>query len=283
MTSKEALEKIGKYYMYEEGSEFPLNLENEKEYKIIKQDLEVLEILKEKEVDVNFFKTLIPFHKGEELMMKYNLTRWKGKLTLEETIKIKEWLDGKIKLLLYCTKQPLYLVRNESDGYFYTMDKGTLNDYKNVMTYNGKIVAECDFEVEEIYFEDNTDIAIGSFYEGFLTDTLSEEDLCKKSCLTEEQLYGYLESGTGYAIHIKNLNIFDKPRELEDYDRINKEDCFEVVHNAPQNMMKICERMNEKEKYILISIRPEWLCKILNGEKTIEVRRKVMKEMMQDG
>lgn len=55
--------------------------------------LEVLEILKDKEVDINFFKTLIPFHKGEELMMKYNETRWKGKLTLEETIKIKEWLE----------------------------------------------------------------------------------------------------------------------------------------------------------------------------------------------
>ena len=33
---------------------------------------------------------------------------------------------------------------------------------------------------------------------------------------------------------------------------------------------------------ILISIRPEWLCKILNGEKTIEVRKKVLKEMLKN-
>jgi hypothetical protein len=36
------------------------------------------------------------------------------------------------------------------------------------------------------------------------------------------------------------------------------------------------------EKYILISIKPEWLCKILNKEKTIEVRRKVLKEMLKN-
>jgi len=35
-----------------------------------------------------------------------------------------------------------------------------------------------------------------------------------------------------------------------------------------------------EEKKVLISIRPEWLCKILNSEKTIEVRKKVLKEMM---
>lgn len=34
------------------------------------------------------------------------------------------------------------------------------------------------------------------------------------------------------------------------------------------------------EDYILISIHPEWLCKILNGEETIEIRKKVLKEML---
>ena len=36
----------------------------------------------------------------------------------------------------------------------------------------------------------------------------------------------------------------------------------------------------KKEKYILISIKSEWVCKILNGEKTIEVRKRVLKEMI---
>lgn len=97
MKSKEALEKITSYvFIIGEttpysclGGIFPEEVEE------IKKDLEVLEILKDKEVDVNFFKTLIPFHKEEEdLMINYNATRWKGKLTLEETIKIKEWLKN---------------------------------------------------------------------------------------------------------------------------------------------------------------------------------------------
>ena len=39
-------------------------------------------------------------------------------------------------------------------------------------------------------------------------------------------------------------------------------------------------RSNDITDYILISIRPEWLCKILNGEKTVEIRKKVLKEML---
>lgn len=48
---------------------------------------------------------------------------------------------------------------------------------------------------------------------------------------------------------------------------------------APQNMMRVIDAYGDDE-YILISVRPEWLCKILNGEKTIEVRKKVLKEML---
>lgn len=78
--------------------------------------------------------------------------------------------------------------------------------------------------------------------------------------------------------------MFDEPKELKDYSRrlfgrIPDGD-FQVLGKAPQNMMKCCEIQYMVEDYILISIRPQWLCKILNGEKTIEVRKKVLKEMM---
>ena len=180
----------------------------------------------------------------------------------------------KIKLLLYCTKQSLFLVRNECDGYFYTMDKRTLNDYKNVETYNGKIVAECDYDVEEIPY----DCAFGYFK--------MWHSKLKQTCLTMKELEDYLQKKKGYAIHIKNLNIFDKPRELNEF--YNSKDYYKTwqpIKNAPQNMMYadyINIEKNMFRPYILISIRPEWLCKILNGEKTIEVRKKILKEMMQD-
>lgn len=44
-------------------------------------------------------------------------------------------------------------------------------------------------------------------------------------------------------------------------------------------MMSVCD--NQGNRYVLISIKSEGLCKILNGEKDIEVRKVVLKEMLQ--
>ena len=57
-----------------------------------------------------------------------------------------------------------------------------------------------------------------------------------------------------------------------------------IITRAPQNMMRCCyeKKSKEWETGVLISIKPEYLCKILNGEKTIEVRRKVLKEMLEN-
>ena len=184
-----------------------------------------------------------------------------------------------MKLLLYCTKAKPKL---------YNTDKGfVLTDFKlgeyfnNKVLLNGKIVAECDFEVEEIkLLEDNNATMI--------TNTLSEEELLKKSCLEGYELCNYLYDNLwcgqkGYAIHIKNLQIFDKPKELSEYYRYCpcSSNPLQPIKVAPQNMMYAYYFKNcgENPEYTLISIRPEWLCKILNGEKTIEVRKKVLKGM----
>ena len=119
----------------------------------------------------------------------------------------------------------------------------------------------------------------GRFY---FTKTLNKNEVYEKSCLDINQLFNYLGEKGGYAIHIKNLNIFNKPRELSDYYKSN-DYCksWQPITKAPQNMMNAYDIDLEKGVYwkILISIRPEWLVKILNGEKKIEVRKKVLKEM----
>ena len=218
-----------------------------------------------------------------------------------------------MKLLLYCTKSKPLLWDNRSFKK-YMEEKGieepsfiTSNDMQTSFVadlLNGKIVAECDFEVEEI-----KELGGG---EGllFYTKTLDCLEIVKKACLKTEELADYLykeyEDSKGYAIYIKNLNIFDKPRELDYYTIVKKDDTFvgwhlEQLKKAPQSMMRIITRQEEdvsakwvyhkffnacieldkgfREK-VLISIRPEWLCKILNGEKTIECRKRVLKEMM---
>lgn len=157
-----------------------------------------------------------------------------------------------IKVLLYCTKakpvihhcisfvHPLFTHNNQ------------------VEDINGRIAAECEVETEKIV----------SFRKGiFCTPTLNAEELLEESCLTKEQLSEYLKDGCGYALHIKKLKTFDS-KSLTDYG----------LNKAPQNMMRVYDRFSNM--YILISVRPEWLCKILNRKKTIEVRKKVLKEML---
>ena len=189
-----------------------------------------------------------------------------------------------MKLLLYCTKaKNKYdrLVRDEHYGkpfYLY----GAITE--NFESLNGKIVAECDFEVEKI--RKAWGCLFGTRY---YTSSLDCFDLYEKSYLSFDEINNYLK-GTlneycGYAIHIKNLYIFDNPIDIRNYYNIaprTMQDCMNqrALVKAPQNMCNAYDVY--KNHYILISIRPEWLCKILNGEKTIEVRKKVLKEMIQD-
>ena len=192
----------------------------------------------------------------------------------------------KVKALLYCTKAKPYLKKTkrfdlEDDKQFY------YNENTNVLEtkiFNGKIVAECDYEVEEIkqiYGSNHPTFDENGFFDDYIdyvTNTLKDEkELLKQSCLNLEEIEKY---NPKYAIHIKNLHIFDEPKELSDYKYLRKT-FFGPLGNAPQNMMYAYE-LNEYEliKKVLISIQPQWLCKILNGEKTIEVRKKVLKEMI---
>ena len=184
-------------------------------------------------------------------------------------------MTKKLRLLLYCTKTKPYLFESIT-----TKGKYMLDNDKWFNELNGKIVAECDFEVEKIEFE----YVFHSGYSdvSYKTKTLNDNEIFRQSCLRPIDMNTYFrrnfimeEKGTcGYAIHIKNLHIFDEPKELSEY---GMDFPISPIVKAPQNMMYA---NGIGERYILISIRPQWLCKILNGEKTIEVRKKVLKEML---
>lgn len=223
-----------------------------------------------------------------------------------------------MKLLLYCTKgkEILWCNHKYTNGHQFFMDgryNRLLDDLPDYLL-NGKIVAECDFEVEKIFYS--------QMFCNYTTWSLGKDDLLNKSCLTHNEIKNYLgtkdvignDGYNGYAIHIKNLHIFDEPKELRNYftrkpyNDINKiftdevmrdGDWYRPIKNAPQNMMYAQEvvpfkeehlikgvlqefRGNRVNEYILISIQPQWLCKILNGEKTIEVRKKVLRGMLDD-
>lgn len=198
----------------------------------------------------------------------------------------------KIKGLLYCTKAKPYIMKYKDGKYKEIASFYNKQDLIDCELLNGTIPCECEIEVEEIekiygnnhacfdkdgYFDD---------YADYVTKSIEEIELLKHSCLTSDELENYLQDKNGYALHISNLKIFDEPRKLSNYhiSYFNKE--FNMmrekhIEKAPQNMMNVYDIKGNH--YILISIQPQWLCKILNGEKTIEIKKQVlncMKEKM---
>lgn len=190
-----------------------------------------------------------------------------------------------MKLLLYCTKAKPYLYKTDDtmiekmNGDYHTQ----LNEAVLTENLNGKIVAECDFEVHKFKTLNRTI----EDYEKFNRNDMLY--IFERSNLSYTELIDYLgENSEGYAIHIKNLHIFDKPKKLTDYHcKTNKNDelclnggCgYKFFYKAPQNMMYAYD--GEGNKYIVISIQPQWMCLILNRTKYVEVRKVIVKEMLQ--
>ena len=171
-----------------------------------------------------------------------------------------------MKLLLYCTKSKPNLNKLYGKNWFYFGEKLIDLDVR----LNGKIVAQCDCEkIETICPEFGYLDAACEGGAGYILD---------KACLTRQQLIDYGKGEWLSALHLSNLETFDYPKKLSDFG----------VKKAPQNM---CYKRypvpfdNElggweiDKETIIISIKPEHLKNILNGKKTIEVRKKILKSM----
>jgi len=196
----------------------------------------------------------------------------------------------KLKLLWYCTKNKPYLF----DCY-----QGTLERSAYVTSYqksfkgkdyvlNGKIVAESDFEVEEI-----TNCGISFMFmkcNDLQENYMYTSKVASGSCLNFNDLKRYFGTKNGYAIHIKNLEVFDKSKKLSDfyvhddsYDNLfgwafEDREKYIPLKRAHQNMMYVYDK--DGVKYILISSHPECMAQILKGFRTIDLRKKILKEML---
>lgn len=120
--------------------------------------------------------------------------------------------QGYALILGYCTKEEPHI--KECDHFRY-VGKGEIANEGYYL--NGKVVARfhCD-KVEEIIF--GTTMFNGL---GFFTGDLHDFDLYAQSCLKKEEMRNYLKvkanGFSGYAIHISQLEIFDKPKELSEF------------------------------------------------------------------
>ena len=132
--------------------------------------------------------------------------KWVAKiLNGEKTIEIRKTMpkcDLPIDVYIYCTKDKKYSNLINRGGFL-----------------TGMVVAKFTLnKVEEIIpFYDRD----GEYDSGYFTETLGVEEFKKVSCIDTDDLADYLDEDykTGYAIHISDLEIFDKPKELSEFKR----------------------------------------------------------------
>ena len=197
------------------------------------------------------------------------------------------------KMLIYVPKEKPYLYVN-SNVLKASYDRYTLSNEKNFSAFgepltilNGKVMGEFEYEIEHVM--------TNGLCDRFSTSKTEQEELLKKSCLTLEEMHNYLlgNNDGGWSIKIKNLNIYDQPKELSNFYKDDDDfktavkyyngclpvDCkfIHPIDRAPQNMMYARDRM--LNEYILLSIRSKWSYEIAKGNKIFEIRRKILNEM----
>lgn len=138
----------------------------------------------------------------------------------EKTIEIRKTIpkcDLPIDVYIYCTKD----LKNGKEALTWLNEKA-LKQVKNI-TYNGKellgkVVAKFTLRnIEEIKPFDEYNSPFGLAYK------LTEEKIitCQKAQLTYDEYNRYLKDKTGYAYHIEDLVIFDRPKELWEFNSFN--------------------------------------------------------------
>ena len=163
-----------------------------------------------------------------------------GEKTIEVR-KTKPKLNTPFKCYIYCTKpskkyqtvagsmvlndDELFKLPNGEIKYGNSIELIAYDNYSKDNFLNGKIIGEfiCDkitsFSFDTYYHtlthrHGGYNVSLGAF---------SEQELYSKSCLSFADIYEYIGERYGYAWHISNLKIYDEPKELGEFKKINRE------------------------------------------------------------
>lgn len=119
-----------------------------------------------------------------------------------EVRKTKPKLEPPFKVYIYCTAGKLLFYSNIC-GY-------DMEDYRKDYIANRKVIGE--FVCDKVFLW-NRDIHD--------EDTITLEETCELSCLSEDALLKYAD-GYFYGWHISDLVIYNKPKKLRDLHTIDK-------------------------------------------------------------
>ena len=134
----------------------------------------------------------------------------------------------------------------------------TKNHYLGFISkrYAGKVVAKFTLnKVEELWFES----PFSNFPYGHTLikgKHYLETDILKNSCLSYYELFNYLcKKKIGYAWHISNLVIFNKPKELSEFKvkgncKKCKSYCPATFWNKKRNCLKVLTKAPQSYCYI---------------------------------
>lgn len=126
---------------------------------------------------------------------------------------------------------------------YQTKQSWVYNIYSEIADWKGKVIGEfiCDEIVEHIPTED-----YGMYY--------VDDDTLKYACMTAAQSWQYGRGRPLYGWHISNLKIYDKPKELSDFKKLNRNCCYSDLGFA----IPECESCREKQ--CLVQRAPQSWC-----------------------
>lgn len=124
--------------------------------------------------------------------------------------------NGYADIYVYCTKELTRLYGEQSPFIenhlnYFADDFSEGFDSNNTGFLNGKVIFKfrC-YKVEEIKYDEKS---LACY-----TECMNYIKLQLRSCLDLEEIHLYLKGKKSYAIHISDLEIFDKPKELCEFE-----------------------------------------------------------------
>ena len=146
------------------------------------------------------------------------------------------------------------LLSDDGYGKYYIVKSKECKDIIKSRNYhsNGKVVAR--FWCDKVGRISNYPYGYEMYLSGSILtrdiQVMKENEICAKACLTKQELRKYIpcdKERYGYAIHINNIEIFDKPKELYDlktakpfvYTNGTKGTIYYPLTYAPQNWQYI--------------------------------------------
>ena len=185
--------------------------------------------------------------------------KWVAKiLNGEKTIEIRKKFpkDYVGWVYIYVTKNEGLLTtkKNEWGKTIYIVLPNDKHAFPSIHCLNGKVVARFNATADEISYLDSLDV--------FATLKLGKS-LMKRSGLTVDEMKTYLNGRNGTAIHINNLEIFDKPKEISEFYKLgfDVKEYNQAVFCLKNNVHYTFEPDEYLEKYQLTRA-PESFCYI---------------------